>query len=102
MKHLGLILGILMVLAGHPPSQETKPRVYYYNPDWSPDGSKIVFELRRGGQGVICTIQLDGSGLRELTSGETDEGAAAMVASWAADGLHLQPRRARAVVPDEP
>ena len=35
------------------------------SPDWSPDGSRIVFELR----GRIATIRADGSRLRRLSAG---------------------------------
>ncbi len=38
-----------------------------------------------GGKGVICTIQVDGLGLRELTSGETDQGQP----RWSPDGRQI-------------
>ena len=83
MKRFWLMLGILAV--SYLSAQEMKPRVYYINPDWSPDGSKIVFELRRGDKGVVCTIQADGSGLRELTSSESDNGQP----RWSSDGRQI-------------
>ena len=40
-----------------------------FNPDWSPDGKKIVFApLRRGdGQRDLYTVNADGSGLFQVT-----------------------------------
>ncbi|MEO5939806.1 MAG: hypothetical protein ABIZ72_02700, partial [Candidatus Limnocylindrales bacterium] len=36
-------------------------------PDWSPDGSKIVFTVGYVGSGGIWTMNADGSGARQLT-----------------------------------
>ncbi|HKZ02873.1 MAG TPA: DPP IV N-terminal domain-containing protein [Pyrinomonadaceae bacterium] len=69
MKYLWPMLCILIAAAANAQSQGP---AYYYNPDWSPDGSKIVFESTRDGKFAIYTIQVDGSGLRKLTSGEAN------------------------------
>ena len=37
------------------------------NPDWSPDGQRIVFELEGANNAGIATISADGSGVRNLT-----------------------------------
>lgn len=42
---------------------------YDYSPNWSPDGSRIVFGSNRSDEGMIYTIKPDGSGLKELTEG---------------------------------
>ena len=39
------------------------------SPDWSPDGTQIVFQSNRNGGNHIWVINTDGSGLTQLTSG---------------------------------
>ena len=52
---------------------QTKPTpIYYFNPHWSPDGKKIVFESTKDGKSAIYTIYADGSNLRRLTNGGED------------------------------
>lgn len=41
-------------------------------PDWSPDGRKIVFQSYRSGAFQIWTINADGTGLEQLTDGPFD------------------------------
>ncbi|MGB7202460.1 MAG: DPP IV N-terminal domain-containing protein [Pyrinomonadaceae bacterium] len=52
---------------------QTKPTpIYYFNPHWSSDGKKIVFESTKDGKSTIYTIYADGSNLRRLTNGGED------------------------------
>ena len=89
LKRLLLIfsaLGALMVIAiGILVWQATRHRVYYFNPDWSPDGSKIVFESTRDGKFAIYTIQVDGSDLRKLTNAFANDEQA----RWSPDGQQI-------------
>lgn len=41
-------------------------------PDWSPDGRRIVFQSYRDGNFHVWMIEADGTGLRQLTSGPFD------------------------------
>lgn len=81
----------LLLLAGLPAArvavsaQEKKAPVYYFNPDWSPDGSEIVFESTRDGKYAIYLVRADGSGLRKLTSGEADDEQP----RWSPDGKQI-------------
>ncbi len=49
-------------------------------PEWAPDGSRIVFESERG----IMTIKPDGTGLRRLTAGRADT-----VPIWSPDSARI-------------
>lgn len=66
-------------------SQNTNKPVYYYNPQWSPDGSSIVFESTRDGKSSIYTISPDGGNLKKVTDTIFDYGQP----SWSPDGKHL-------------
>jgi len=66
-------------------SQEKPKPVYYLNPDWSPDGSKILFESTKDGKFALYTIKLDGSGLQKLTGGDANNEQA----RWSADGKQI-------------
>lgn len=47
------------------------------HPDWSPDGTQIVFELDHADGPVFCSIELmdaDGTGLTDLTTGHNPDG----------------------------
>lgn len=58
-----------------------------YRPDWAPDGRRIAFSRGVGSGGVanIFTIEPDGSGLQQVTSGVPGGN----VASWSPDGEQL-------------
>lgn len=49
----------------------TSPGIVNYAPRWSPDGARIAFSRgpSNGGDSQIWTINRDGSGLRQVTSG---------------------------------
>ena len=68
-KTLSLLSVIL--LAGLTVHAQEKPKpVFYGNPDWSHDGSRILFESTRDGKYSIYTIAVDGTDLRRLTNDE--------------------------------
>jgi TolB protein len=85
MKNLCLVCWLLMLSMGSSHAQEAKPPIYYYNPDWSPDASSIVFESTRDGKYAIYTIRVDGTGLRKLSSGEVDDEQP----RWSPDGRQI-------------
>lgn len=73
----------LLLLAWPVLGQEKK--VYYHNPDWSPDGREIAFESTRDGNHAIYVVRADGAGLRRLTSGEADDEQP----RWSPDGKSI-------------
>jgi hypothetical protein len=52
------------------------------HPDWSPDGTQIVFDSWRSGKAEIYIMQADGSGARRLTDGRQDN----QEPKWSPDG----------------
>ena len=66
-------------------AQQTDSPVYYFNPDWSPDGSTLVFESTREGQFAIYTINVDGSDSQKLTDGSANDEQP----EWSPDGRQI-------------
>lgn len=66
-------------------SQNTNKTDYYFNPQWSPDGSSIVFESTRDGKSSIYTISPDGGNLKKVTDTIFNYGQP----SWSPDGKQL-------------
>lgn len=63
-------------------------------PQWSPDGKRILYLCRKGGDDFeICVMNADGTGQIQLT----DNTVADLTSSWSPDGLkivfHRQPAR---------
>lgn len=54
-------------------------------PEYSPDGSKILFQSRRNGAFDLFVMEADGSGLRQLTDDPDHD----YVASWSPDGTEI-------------
>jgi TolB protein len=52
---------------------------------WSPDGKSIAFMIREGRKGEICTVHIDGSGIRNLTKNPTHDA----FPSWSPDGKKI-------------
>jgi Tol biopolymer transport system component len=55
-------------------------------PDWSPDGTRIVYESNQTGDYRIWLMNADGSGQRRLTN---DPGFMDLVPAWSPDGRHI-------------
>lgn len=65
--------------------QSTSKRIYYFNPQFSPNGSSIVFESTRDGKSSIYTINPDGSNIKKITDTTFHYGQPA----WSPDGRQL-------------
>jgi TolB protein len=85
MKKPWLAVVLLLVGAMSAGAQEKRATIFYHNPDWSPDGSKLVFESTREGKFALYVIQADGAGLRKLTSGEANDEQP----RWSPDGRRI-------------
>ena len=71
---------------GGAPLQLTDNDVFDGNPDWSPDGSRLVFTSgNRDGGLEIYMMNADGSGIVQLTDDDVDNGAA----DWSPDGTRI-------------
>jgi Tol biopolymer transport system component len=55
-------------------------------PDWSADGTKIVYESNQSGDYRIWVMNADGSGQRRLTN---DPGFMDLLPNWSPDGRHI-------------
>jgi Tol biopolymer transport system component len=54
----------------------------YYNPRFSSDGTRVIFESTRDGRSTIYSINVDGTDLRKLTDSMQDDAQP----QWSADG----------------
>lgn len=77
-------IGIIFVGITNAQVQEAKS-VYYFNPDWSPDGKQIVFESTKDGKFSVYTMKVDGSSLRKLTVDESNNEQP----RWSPDGKQI-------------
>src|SRR3989344_149868 len=59
-------------VAGGPARRLTDDLTDGAQPDWSPDGKRLVFQSYRDGSFQIWTVGADGTGLRQLTEGPFD------------------------------
>jgi hypothetical protein len=65
---------------------------FYQDPDWQPNGGRIVFQSKRGDHWEIFAVNPDGSGLVALTKPVTnlvDELPDNVAPSWSPDGQHI-------------
>jgi TolB protein len=71
---------------GSDPVELTKDSIFAQAPNWSPDGGSLAFN-RRFKDGIeICTIQVNGSGYRQIT---LSDGAKAYNPVWSPDGRSI-------------
>jgi len=68
------------------------------SPDWSPDGTRIVFTSEGGHTPFIYTVGADGSGLTQLTKNEPGRDRIGMQAVWSPDGKQIAFSRSTGVV----
>lgn len=73
-KHVVLIAFILIGMGAYAKAQTTPKPAYYFNPHWSSDGKKIVFESTKDGMSAIYTIGVNGTDLRRLTDSKSTDG----------------------------
>ncbi len=84
-RYAFLIAIIFSGLATYAQVQPTPTSIYYFNPHWSADGRRLVFESTKDGKSAIYTIGVDGSDLRRLTDGKTTDGQP----RWSGDGKKI-------------
>jgi Tol biopolymer transport system component len=65
-------------------------KVFDFNPDWSPDGTRIAFERDAGVSQEIFIMNADGSGLRQITF---DEFPGDVDPAWSPDGTRIAVER---------
>lgn len=83
MSRLLLIICFMLVSSGAWAQDEST--IYYFTPDWSPDGQKIAFEGGLEGKLNIFTIDIDGKNLTQLTDEEYNDERPV----WSPDGKRI-------------
>jgi TolB protein len=58
---------------------------FQLQPAWSPDGQSIAFASKRDGPSHIYVMRADGTGVRRLTSGPSDDSSP----TWSPDGRRI-------------
>lgn len=72
---------LLISVCGYSQQNNLKEKpVYYFNPCWSPDGTRILFESTMNGESAIYTIAKDGTNLKQITQHKSGQPA------WSPDG----------------
>jgi Tol biopolymer transport system component len=49
------------------------PLIFDVHPCWSPDGTQVLFDSRRDGNGDLWAVKADGTGLSKITSDSADD-----------------------------
>jgi hypothetical protein len=86
-----LAFGLLFVPLASGIAQSPAPavvlsrRVEFWNPAWSPDGLRLVFESTLPGKSGVYVINRDGSGLRRLTPDSVES----IQPGWSPDGRRI-------------
>ena len=65
---------------------------FYRDPDWQPNGGKIVFQSKEGSHWEIWTVDPDGTGMTALTRPVTtlvDELPSNVAPMWSPDGTQI-------------
>ena len=84
-KYVFFVAVIWLGLATYAQAQAKPTPIYYFNPNWSSDGKKIVFESTKDGKSAIYTIHAAGSSLRKLTDSNVTDGQP----RWSRDGKQI-------------
>lgn len=84
-KYALFITIVALGLASYAQAQAKPSPIYYFNPHWSSDGKRIVFESTKDGKSAIYTIHADGSNLRKLTDSKVTDGQP----RWSRDGKQI-------------
>ncbi len=84
-KLIFVIVAIFLGLVDSADAQAKPNPTFYFNPHWSFDGKKIVFESTKDGKSAIYVISSDGSDLRRLTDSLTTAGQP----RWSPDGRKI-------------
>lgn len=84
-KYVFFVAVIWLGLATYAQAQAKPTPIYYFNPNWSSDGKKIVFESTKDGKSAIYVIHAAGSNLRKLTDSNVTDGQP----RWSWDGKQI-------------
>lgn len=77
---LVVVMVLLAAVVGAQEAGQKEKPVYYFNPAWSPDGSRILFESSISGISTIYSISKSGSDLKQITKESSGQPA------WSPDG----------------
>ncbi|PAU93638.1 hypothetical protein CK503_10815 [Aliifodinibius salipaludis] len=75
----------IMSSDGSSPFRLTTDPAYEFDPDVSPDGTKILFSSERDGNREIYTMDADGSNLTRITNNSTGD----VAPTWSPDGSEI-------------